>query len=134
MIDKNQVVAVRSKSTGGRIIGTDVNREPHIYESLYPEGYVSALITEGKMQDAMLVNATRRIVELESLLLVPVEQTVWPTEIALVFSQLNDASNLPECHQERLRHHINRMWLESVPMPKIITVASSLAKTLEQYA
>ncbi|NVC30984.1 hypothetical protein FE224_03730 [Serratia marcescens] len=86
------------------------------------------------MQDAMLMNATRRIVELESLLLVPVEQTVWPAEIALVFSQLNHASNLPECHQERLRYHINRMWLESVPMPKIITVASSLAKTLEQYA
>lgn len=86
------------------------------------------------MQDAMLLHAVRRIVELESLLLVPVEKTVWPNEVELVFSQVLQAASLPECHQERLRHHINRMWLESVPMPKIITVASSLAKTLEQYA
>lgn len=86
------------------------------------------------MEDTLLLNAIRRIVELETILLVPVEKTVWPAEVGLVFSQLNHASDLPECHQERLRHHINRMWLESVPMPKIITVASSLAKTLEQYA
>ncbi|BEN40072.1 hypothetical protein [Serratia marcescens] len=49
MIDKNQVVAVRSKSAGGRIFGTDVNNEPHLYESLYPEGYVSALL--GQLED-----------------------------------------------------------------------------------
>lgn len=49
MIDKNQVVAVRSKSAGGRIIGTDVNREPHLYESLYSEGYVSTLL--GQLED-----------------------------------------------------------------------------------
>ncbi|WP_440530461.1 hypothetical protein [Serratia nevei] len=49
MIDKNQVVAVRSKSAGGRIIGTDVNKEPHLYESLYPEGYVSTLL--GQLKD-----------------------------------------------------------------------------------
>ncbi|MBH2842874.1 hypothetical protein I6U52_03955 [Serratia marcescens] len=49
MIDKNQVVAVRSKSAGGRIIDTDVNREPHLYESLYPEGYVSTLL--GQLED-----------------------------------------------------------------------------------
>lgn len=86
------------------------------------------------MQNTMLLNAIRRIVELESLLLVPVEKTVWPNEVELVFSQVVQAATLPECHQDRLRHHINRMWLESVPMPKIIAVASSLAETLEQYA
>lgn len=86
------------------------------------------------MEDVILLNAIRRIVELESLLLVPVEKAVWPSEVKLVFSQIAQAAVLPECHQDRLRHHINRMWLESVPMPKIITVASSLAETLEQYA
>ncbi|HGE8482389.1 MULTISPECIES: hypothetical protein [Serratia] len=49
MIDKNQVVAVRSKSAGGRIFDTDVNKEPHLYESLYPEGYVSTLL--GQLED-----------------------------------------------------------------------------------
>ncbi|WP_409325060.1 hypothetical protein [Serratia liquefaciens] len=86
------------------------------------------------MQDEILLSAIRRIVELESLLLVPVEKAVWPNEVELVFSQITQAASLTECHQDRLRHHINRMWLESVPMPKIITVASSLAETLEQYA
>jgi hypothetical protein len=65
-------------------------------------------------------------------LLIPVEKSVWPAEVKLVFSQIAQAAVLPECHQDRLRHHINRMWLESVPMPKIIAVASSLAETLEQ--
>lgn len=86
------------------------------------------------MEDVILLNAIRRIVELESLLLVPVEKAVWPAEVKLVFSQIAQAATLPECHQDRLRHHINRMWLESLPMPKIIAVASSLAETLEQYA
>jgi Lar family restriction alleviation protein len=85
-------------------------------------------------REPALFNAVRRIVELESLLLIPVEKTVWPAEVELIFSQVEQVLSLPEPHQERIRHHINRMWLESVPMQKITSVASSLVKTLEQYA
>ncbi|VXC86839.1 conserved hypothetical protein [Enterobacterales bacterium 8AC] len=86
------------------------------------------------MDEVMLKNAINRIVELETMLLIPVENTVWPQEVELVISQIEGVANLPEAHQKRLRHHINRMWLEKMPMPSIISVASVLAATLGQYA
>lgn len=58
----------------------------------------------------LLQYATKRIVELESLLLVDVTETVWPTEVGMVES----AGDLPAHHQRRLKHHINRMWLKKM--------------------
>lgn len=84
--------------------------------------------------DAMLQYATRRIVELESLLLVEVQDTVWPAEVSMVFSQVESVGVLPAHHQRCLKHHINRMWLEQMPVPSIITAARSLAAAMEKYA
>lgn len=78
--------------------------------------------------------ATRRIVELESLLLVDVPETVWPAEVGVVFSQVENVGLLPVHHQRRLKHHINRMWLEKMPVPAIVTAARSLAAAMEKYA
>jgi hypothetical protein len=75
-----------------------------------------------------------RISELESLLLVDVPETVWPAEVALVYSQVERAGDLPAHHQRRLKHHINRMWLEKVPVPEIVIAARSLAAVMEKYA
>ncbi|MFC0225652.1 hypothetical protein [Serratia aquatilis] len=86
------------------------------------------------MEDMILKNAIKRIIELETMLLIPVENAVWPQEVELVISQIDGAENLPESHQKRLRHHINRMWLEKMQMPSIISVATVLAATLGQYA
>lgn len=85
------------------------------------------------MSDVILKNAINRIVELETMLLIPVENTVWPQEVELVISQIEGVANLPEAHQKRLRHHINRMWLEGIPMPTVTSVAKVLADTLGQY-
>ena len=84
--------------------------------------------------DPLLQYACRRVAKLESLLLVEVPETVWPAEIGLVFSQLENAGDLPAHHQRRLKHHINRMWLESMPVPSIIVAARSLAAAMEEYA
>ncbi|HCW0179980.1 TPA: hypothetical protein OW286_003356 [Citrobacter freundii] len=84
--------------------------------------------------DPQLEYATKRIVELENLLLVNVEETVWPAEVGMVFSQIESAGDLPSHHQRRLKHHINRMWLEKMPVPAIITAAQSLAIAMEKYA
>lgn len=62
--------------------------------------------------DASLKYACKRVQELESLLLVKVPETVWPAEVIMVFSQIENAGTLPAHHQRRLQHHINRMWLE----------------------
>ncbi|EAT6751323.1 hypothetical protein AAFW77_002431 [Salmonella enterica] len=84
--------------------------------------------------DPQLEYATKRIVELENLLLVNVEETVWPAEVGMVYSQIESAEDLPSHHQRRLKHHINRMWLEKLPVPAIITAAQSLAIAMEKYA
>ncbi len=84
--------------------------------------------------DSLLQYACRRVAELESLLLVDVPETVWPSEVGLVFSQVEGAGELPAHHQRRLQHHINRMWLEGMPVPSIVAAARSLAAAMEEYA
>ncbi|MDS1916094.1 hypothetical protein QSI79_22660 [Enterobacter asburiae] len=83
--------------------------------------------------DPLLQYACRRVAELESLLLVDVPETVWPSEVGLVFSQVEGAGELPAHHQRRLQHHINRMWLEGMPVPSIVAAARSLAVAMEEY-
>ncbi|ATU19436.1 TPA: hypothetical protein MIP50_17555 [Klebsiella pneumoniae] len=78
--------------------------------------------------------ACKRILELEQLLLVDVPETVWPAEVTMVFSEVENAGELPAHHQRRLQHHINRMWLEKIPVPSIIAAAGSLACAMEKYA
>lgn len=84
--------------------------------------------------DQLLHYATSRIVELENLLMVDVPATVWPAEVGMVFSQIDNAGSLPASHQRRLQHHINRMWLEKMPVPAIVTAAKSLCESMEKYA
>jgi hypothetical protein len=88
----------------------------------------------GGMMDPLLQYAAKRIIELESLLLVDVPETVWPAEVSMVFGQVESAGAMPAHHQRRLKHHINRMWLEKMPVPAIITAARSLADAMENYA
>lgn len=84
--------------------------------------------------DPLLEYACRRVTELETLLLVDVQDTVWPAEVGMVYSQIENAVDLPAHHQRRLKHHINRMWLEKMPVPSIIVAARSLAIAMEEYA
>ncbi|BDH46423.1 hypothetical protein TUM12370_24670 [Salmonella enterica subsp. enterica serovar Choleraesuis] len=84
--------------------------------------------------DPALYYATQRIIELERLLLVDVQETVWPAEVGMVMNQVERAGELPMHHQQRLQHHINRMWLEKLPVPEIITAANALAAAMGKYA
>lgn len=86
------------------------------------------------MMEPQLSYATKRIIELENLLLVDVSETVWPSEVGMVYGQIENAGDLPAHHQRRLQHHINRMWLERMPVPSIIAAARSLAAAMEEYA
>lgn len=104
----------------------DMHRQRHVLDIADHNG-------GGAMDEIILKNAINRIIELETMLLIPVENTVWPKEVEMVITQIDSAENLPECHQKRLRHHINRMWLEGIPMPTITSVAKVLADTLGQY-
>lgn len=86
------------------------------------------------MKDALLDSAYRRLIELETILFPDIPETVWPAEVHMVFSQVENAGDLPAHHQSCLLHHINRMWLEKMPVPSIITAARSLASAMEKYA
>ncbi|CAM4395213.1 hypothetical protein ACV0NV_004618 [Klebsiella pneumoniae] len=83
--------------------------------------------------DSSLEYACKRLQELESLLLADVPETVWPAEVSMVFAQIEKAGTLPAPHQRRLQHHINRMWLEKMPVPSIIAAARSLVSAMEKY-
>ncbi|QIG28643.1 hypothetical protein [Leclercia adecarboxylata] len=67
--------------------------------------------------EQLLQYATKRISELESLLLADVTETVWPAEVGMVYGQIETAGDLPAHHQRRLKYHINRMWPEKMPVP-----------------
>ena len=84
--------------------------------------------------DPLLQYACKRLSELESLLLVDVTETLWPAEVAMVYGQIENVGDLPAHHQRRLKHHINRMWLEKMSVPAIVTAARSLAAAMEDYA
>ncbi|EIX6431243.1 hypothetical protein MKU92_000060 [Salmonella enterica] len=84
--------------------------------------------------DTALSYAIKRITELEAILLPDVPETVWPEEVKSVFSQIERAGELPAHHQRRLMHHINRMWLDQLPVPSIVTAANSLCEAMEKYA
>lgn len=59
---------------------------------------------------------------------------IWPAEVALICKQVEEISGLKENEQRKVKHHINRMWLEKMPVPAIVTAARSLAVAMEEYA
>ncbi|ENF9604615.1 hypothetical protein ABRF41_001095 [Salmonella enterica] len=84
--------------------------------------------------EKLLCYAMNRIVELENMLLPAIPETVWPAEVELIFSRTEGAGDLPVHHQHRLKHHINRMWLERLSVPSVVTAAEVLCKEMEKYA
>ncbi|EBE4780937.1 hypothetical protein FHK17_16205 [Salmonella enterica] len=82
----------------------------------------------------LLQYSINRIIELENMLLPAIPETVWPAEVELIFSRTERAGDLPLHHQHRLKHHVNRMWLERLPVPSIVTAAEVLCKEMERYA
>lgn len=84
--------------------------------------------------NAALDYAISRIVELENMLLPDVPEAVWPAEVQTIYTQIERAGELPAHHQRRLQHHINRMWLDRLPVPSIVTAANSLLEAMEKYA
>lgn len=52
----------------------------------------------GEVMDQLSQYTTNRIIELENLLLVDVEETVWPAEVKMFFSQVENAGDLPAHH------------------------------------
>ncbi|MGT8745154.1 phage N-6-adenine-methyltransferase [Klebsiella oxytoca] len=66
--------------------------------------------------------------------LVEAESRIWPLEVGLVFEQLQGAEDLEFSQQNKLKAHINQLWLERVPTSEIITVAGGLVGSMRGTA
>lgn len=62
------------------------------------------------------------------------ESRIWPLEVGLVFGQVQGAEDLEFSQQNKLKAHINQLWLERVPTSEIITVAGGLVGSMRGTA
>ncbi|MDW5941818.1 phage N-6-adenine-methyltransferase, partial [Klebsiella pneumoniae] len=59
------------------------------------------------------------------------ENRIWPLEVGLVFERVEGVHHLNECQQNKLKAHINQLWLERTPSNEIITIASGLVSSMQ---
>lgn len=64
------------------------------------------------------------------LALPDVESRIWPLEVGLVFDQVEGSDVLAPQQQNKLKAHINQLWLERMPTSEIIGVARGLAESM----
>lgn len=65
--------------------------------------------------------------------IIPVPETnnrVWPAEVNHLFDQVAESSNLDAHLQNKLRHHINRLKIDGMPVDQIIDTAGTLARKM----
>lgn len=62
------------------------------------------------------------------------ESRIWPLEVGLVFNQVEGAEALELSQQNKLKAHINQLWLERMPTSEIITVAGGLVRSMQGVA
>jgi phage N-6-adenine-methyltransferase len=62
------------------------------------------------------------------------ESRIWPLEVGLLFSQIDGAAELAESQQNKLKAHINQLWLERMPTGEIVTVAHGLVNSMQEAA
>lgn len=56
--------------------------------------------------------------------------TVWPQEVNFLFDQVTAARTLPTHLQNKLRHHINRLKIDGLPIEAIIQTATTLTAAM----
>ena len=59
------------------------------------------------------------------------ESRIWPLEVGLVFERVEGVNDLNESQQNKLKAHINQLWLERTPSTEIITIASGLVSSMQ---
>ena len=59
------------------------------------------------------------------------ESRIWPLEVGLVFERVEGVHHLNESQQNKLKAHINQLWLERTPSTEIITIASGLVSSMQ---
>jgi len=60
-----------------------------------------------------------------------IESRIWPLEVNLAFGQVEGATDLEESQQNKLKSHINQLWLERTSISEIITIAGGLVSSMQ---
>lgn len=58
------------------------------------------------------------------------ESRIWPLEVGIVFNQVDGADALEMSQQNKLKAHINQLWLECTPTSEIIAIARGLTGSM----
>lgn len=61
----------------------------------------------------------------------PTESRIWPLEVGLLFRQVEGAEGMALSHQNKLKAHINQLWLERMPTSEIIAIAGGLVESMQ---
>ncbi|EOD2838400.1 phage N-6-adenine-methyltransferase, partial [Raoultella ornithinolytica] len=56
---------------------------------------------------------------------------IWPLEVGLLFRQVEGAEGMELYHQNKLKAHINQLWLERMPTSEIIAIAGGLVESMQ---
>lgn len=59
------------------------------------------------------------------------ESRIWPLEVGLIFDQLVGAETLQVSQHDKVKAHINQLWLERMPNNEIIAVAGGLVASIQ---
>ncbi len=59
------------------------------------------------------------------------ESRIWPLEVGLVFGQVEGSDGLELSQQNKLKAHINQLWLERMSTSEIIAVAGGLVESMQ---
>lgn len=59
------------------------------------------------------------------------ESSIWPMEVEMLFSQVDDSEGLELPLRNKLKAHINQLWLERMSANKIINVVNNLANSMK---
>lgn len=63
-----------------------------------------------------------------------VEARIWPLEVNLMFEQVEGASELGEPQQNKVKAHINQLWLERMVKDEIVALAAGMVSVLSGVA
>lgn len=58
------------------------------------------------------------------------ESRIWPLEVGLLFDKVQGADRLNESQQNKLKAHINQLWLERTPTNEIIAIGNGLVSSM----
>ncbi|WP_058911895.1 phage N-6-adenine-methyltransferase [Entomohabitans teleogrylli] len=59
-----------------------------------------------------------------------IESRIWPLEVGLIFEKVPSVDSLPETLQNKIKFHINQLWLERMPTNEIIIIAGGLVDSM----